>query len=310
MNEEEVEILKNQSNDFFKKGEYLNAYEINKKLSDEFPQSYDFKAKCMNNLLSLKRFDEAKKIYLSILHDMRNRGCGWKLFESKEKMKYKLPMEIKFGFLASCVFNGYYKEAKEEALKIIEFYCKAGFNIENSKYCKDHGYTMMNGYFSIYEFENLFIKMRENGVDIPDFQTAINEYHQKEEEKNEVARIIKEKIIESDDNVHLRELINNHIKVFVVDRGNYMYHSLCLDREEPFDVSKLHGATGEKTGGRAICCYMTIKEANSVNPFAVCREIEISNLLNLMAAKSNFEVILLKYNSDSELIIPVDIFKI
>ena len=125
MNESEVKLLEEESEIAWKNGDIEKTYEINKKLSNEFPQSYMFKVRCMNNLLQLKRFDEAKDIYLKCLSDMKDRGCGWKLFDSQEKNEYLLPMRLKESFFRSCLTNGYYEELKGEALEIIDFYCKA-----------------------------------------------------------------------------------------------------------------------------------------------------------------------------------------
>lgn len=158
------------------------------------------------------------------------------------------------------------------------------------------------------EFEKAFIIMRRHGVEIPEFQTTINQYHEKEEEKNNIAKLAREKIIELNNYEPVKELLDKHTKVFVIDRGNYMYHSLCLEKEEPFDVNKLYGATSPENK-RAIFAYMTIKEVNSVNPFAIGREIEIRSLLELMSTDPKFEAILVHYNSDGKLFIPVKLLE-
>lgn len=160
------------------------------------------------------------------------------------------------------------------------------------------------------QFEGFFIKMREHGIEVPIFQDAINEFHAKLESRNQYAETIRNKIQQVGNYSPINEMLENDDSIYVIDRGNYMHHSLCLHKEEDFNIDKLYGANNNKTGKRVIDAFMTIKEANSVNPFAKCREIKLKRLLDLMNGDSKYEAILVNYASDEDyLIIPADILE-
>lgn len=303
LNEQDVKRMEEESKLAWERGNVEKAYEINCKLSEEFPQSYMFKVRCMSNLISMKKIDEAKKIYLGCLERMKVEGCGWKLFDT-EKTRYLLPMQLKELFFRACLANSYYEELKDEAYEVIEFYCKAGFNIADSKFCRDHGYTIMNGFSSMIFFEDFFSEMRKHGVDVPIFQEAINTYHKGLEDKNILASNVREKIIELNSYEPLKELVEE--TCYIIDRGGYSYHSLCLNKEEHIDLDKIYGFTNEKTQKRAVSAYMTIKEANSVNPFAISREIKIKDLIELAKNNPNYEDILINYGGTAFLVIPAN----
>ncbi len=304
LNEQDVKRLEEESKLAWESGNIEKAYEINCKLSEEFPQSYMFKVRCMSNLISMKKIDEAKRIYLDCLQRMKVEGCGWKLFDTQEKVRYLLPMQLKEYFFRACLGNAYYEELKNEAYEVIDFYCKAGFNISDSKFCRDHGYTFMNGFSSMLFFEDFFNEMRKHGVDVPVFQEAINTYHKRCEDKNIIASKVREKIIELNSYEPLNELLDE--SCYIIDRGGYSYHSLCLNKEEPIDLNKIYGRTNGETQKRAVDAYMTIKEANSVNPFAISREIKIRDLIELAKNNPNYEAVLINYGGEAFLVIPIN----
>lgn len=304
---EDVMRMEEESSAKWKAGDVQGAFEINTELSKAFPQSYMFRMRCMSNLIQMKRLDEAKEIYNAVLEKMKVDACGWKLFEEDEKMQYMFPLHFIEGFFRSCLAAGYYNELKEEAMKVIDFYCKSGIGIQSSPKHRDINYTLPNGLSAVQFFDEFFEIMRSHGVDVPKLQDTINEFHKKCEEENQTVVNIIEECKTQDSYAPLAPLVEDG-SVYVLDKY-YTYHEFYLNANPKFELKNLYGCVNNSNNKRAIVAFSTIKGAVDTSAFGTCRQIKMGELIELMLLDENYEAVLLKYLGENQWVIPMKIFK-
>ena len=315
MSKEELQRLLDESTKEFQNKNFNKAYEINLQIAKAFPQSLEFKVRPLFNLISMRKFSEAKQIYFEVLESMRQNGCVWKLFEDS-KQELLLPIRFKVLYIMGLLqmahdlkrennevsLNLMKEELKDVSLDLIDFYCKAGFYIEGSKFMRESSYTLLNRFLDASELEHYFKQIRNLGVDIPLLQDAINKFHLDQEKNNEMAANFIAGINQDNVQEKLSEMLD--FDCYIADLGEYSYHSLCLNKQEKINLESLFGGTSySDSTKRVIVAYMTIKEVMEQHPFVKARQVKIKELAKLLLEDPSYIQIVIRYGDNNHYLI-------
>lgn len=275
-----LNMLKQRSDEAWKRRNYYEAIKINKQLSEIEVDNPLWVINCMGNSLLAEDKEEGLKYYKQS-YSMLRKGKDRIMMDNGDFF-YLMPWELQKMFIKALINADYCEEAAAEVEKLMGFYCEIGvFRSTLGSPIRGEEFLEENNMPLPREINEMASSIRKAGSVVSDLISMINSYHDNLRQKNY-------KIVNAIDKCHQTRNYNVLLDNFDIDASLFVvdkridYRNVFFGEYPKLDnPDELYGGKGVHSP-RAIMVYTSIEELLSSVEHGVPRKVKFREIIKCL----------------------------